>query len=155
MAQARICFKMISKEMAQNGWERLKNNQIFSFQLPSQSLLWRAILQVILLKHEPNLSLENQQVGRIAAKSANFVDYVERAFVKLNLDLKMSKNELEELYENYSQKFGHKLNGFYQIRSLFAPLIEGIILLDRLTFLLQQVIIKKSVYITLKPWKPN
>ena len=38
-----------------------------------------------------------------------------------------------------SEKFGHKLNAFYQFRSIFAPLIEGLILLDRLTYLQEQV----------------
>merc|ERR1711971_1369326 len=75
-----------------------------------------------------------QQVGRIAAKSANFVDYVQKSFVKLGLQLKMNPEELESIYDSMSIEYGQKLNTFYQLRSLFAPLIEGLILLDRLTF---------------------
>ena len=51
----------------------------------------------------------------------------------------MSVDDVEKVYEEMSQKHRHELNAFYQLRSLFAPLIEGLILLDRLTFLLQQV----------------
>ena len=51
----------------------------------------------------------------------------------------MNSDELESLYGSMSVEYGQKLNSFYQLRSLFAPLIEGLILLDRLTFLLEQV----------------
>ena len=68
----------------------ISNNLINAcFQMPSQSLLWRAILQHLLLLHNPELGFQDQQVGRIAAKSANFVDYVQKSFVKLGLQLKV------------------------------------------------------------------
>ena len=51
----------------------------------------------------------------------------------------MNPEELESIYDSMSIEYGQKLNTFYQLRSLFAPLIEGLILLDRLTFLLEQV----------------
>lgn len=50
----------------------------------------------------------------------------------------MNPEELESIYDSMSIEYGQKLNTFYQLRSLFAPLIEGLILLDRLTFLLEQ-----------------
>ena len=53
--------------------------------------------------------------------------------------LQMSSEEIMAIHDEFSTKFAHKLNAFYQLRSLFAPLIEGLILLDRLTFLRQQV----------------
>ena len=66
----------------------------FSFlQLPSRSLLWRAILQHILLKQKPDLQFKDQQVGRIAAKSANFLDYVQKSFAKLGLALQVNQFE--------------------------------------------------------------
>merc|ERR1711879_1135059 len=111
---------------------------IYNQQLPSHSLLWRAILQAILLKHKPNLQFKEQQVGRIASKSANFLDYVTKSFAKLGFNLEMTPEEITVMFDEYSAKFAHKLNAFYQLRSLFAPLIEGLILLDRLTFLRQQ-----------------
>ena len=68
----------------------ISNNLINAcFQMPSQSLLWRAILQHLLLLHNPELGFQDQQVGRIAAKSANFVDYIQKSFVKLDLQLKV------------------------------------------------------------------
>ena len=41
------------------------------------------------VQHNPELGFQDQQVGRIAAKSANFVDYVQKCFVKLGLQLKV------------------------------------------------------------------
>jgi len=123
-----------ARMVAAQPMDRAINNK----QMPSQSLLWRAILQHLLLLHNPELGFQDQQVGRIAAKSANFVDYVQKSFVKLDLQLKMNPEELESIYDSMSIEYGQKLNTFYQLRSLFAPLIEGLILLDRLTFLLEQ-----------------
>jgi len=123
-----------ARMVAAQPMDRAINNK----QMPSQSLLWRAILQHLLLLHNPELGFQDQQVGRIAAKSANFVDYVQKSFVKLGLQLKMNAEELESIYDSMSIEYGQKLNTFYQLRSLFAPLIEGLILLDRLTFLLEQ-----------------
>ena len=64
-----------------------------SLQLPSESLLWRAILQVILKNHKPDLKFEDQHVGRTAKKCENFVGYVHKSFEKLNLDLQVQSTE--------------------------------------------------------------
>jgi len=123
-----------ARMVAAQPMDRAINNK----QMPSQSLLWRAILQHLLLLHYPELGFQDQQVGRIAAKSANFVDYVQKSFTKLGLQLKMNDEELQSIHDTMSLEYDQKLNTFYQLRSIFAPLIEGLILLDRLTFLLEQ-----------------
>lgn len=56
----------------------------------------------------------------------------------------MNPKELESIYDSMSIEYGQKLNSFYQLRSLFAPLIEGLILLDRLTFLLEQAEVQEA-----------
>ena len=55
------------------------------FQLPAASLLWRAILQHILLELNPDLSFADQQVGRIGGKCKDFVEYARKSFEKLNM----------------------------------------------------------------------
>ncbi len=121
--------------------------------LPSHSLIWRAILQVLMLQVKPDLSFHDQQVGRIAAKSSNFIDYVHRAFKKLSLDLPYSDEYILEFYNSYQPKYQQKLNCFYQIRSLFAPIVEGIIMLDRLLFISQNPSVKSSRIVRL--FKPS
>ena len=69
---------------------------LFSLQLSSESLLWRAVLQTLILEHAPHLPKQEQQVGRIAAKAKNFPHYTQMAFKKLNLDLKVSDESTPE-----------------------------------------------------------
>jgi hypothetical protein len=45
----------------------------------------------------------------------------------------------------YGAEYGRKLNCFYQFRALFAPLVEAIILLDRVLFVLEQKSSTQSV----------
>ena len=51
----------------------------------------------------------------------------------------VSDEEISATYLRYELSHRQKLNSFYQLRSLFAPLIEGLVLLDRLIFLREQV----------------
>jgi len=103
--------------------------------LPSSSLFWRAVLQVILVENIPNLAFNDHRVGRIAAKSQDFVDYVRRALKKIDIEISISDEKIQDYFDKYQEEYTQKLNCFYQLRSLFAPIIEGIILLDRLLFM--------------------
>jgi len=103
--------------------------------LPSPSLIWRAILQVIFTENIPDLTFQDHQVGRIAAKSRDFTDYVKRALKKMDRKFELSDERIQEYYDRHYDVNVRKLNGFYQFRSLFAPVVEAIILLDRLLFL--------------------
>lgn len=125
------------------------DRSIANKELPDRALLWRSILQTILLRHKPDLKLEDQQVGRIAAKSENFHDYVRKALNKLQLGIEVSDEEISETYLRYECSHRQKLNSFYQLRSLFAPLIEGLVLLDRLIFLREQETISEAFLVKL------
>ena len=104
--------------------------------LPSTSLLWRAVLQVILADNIPDLAFKDHHVGRIAAKSTDFVDYVRRALKKIPKTVRtLTDEEIAAYLDRYEPEYRQKLNSFYQLRSLFAPIIEGLILLDRLQYL--------------------
>ena len=50
----------------------------------------------------------------------------------------MKDDELHEIYKRLSTKHRNQLNSFYQLRTLFGPIIEGLILLDRVVYLLEQ-----------------
>ena len=103
--------------------------------LPDKSLLWRAVLQVIAARVAPDLTWQQMKVGNIATKSDNFLKYARGCFEKIGVDICLSDQEISELYQEEDNKFGKKLNAFYQFRALFAPLVESIILVDRLVFL--------------------
>ena len=88
------------------------------------------------------MTWQQMKVGNIAAKSDSFVEYAKKCFVKIGIDIYMSDQEISELYEEQQNRFGKKLNAFYQYRALFAPLVESIILVDRLVFLEEESCVK-------------
>ena len=51
----------------------------------------------------------------------------------------ITDDEIISTFDHLEAEHGRKLVAFYQLRSLFAPLVEGLVLLDRLVFLLEQV----------------
>ena len=105
--------------------------------LPSLSLLWRAVLQLIFQDTAPGLSHKDRQVGRLAAKSANFIDYVHRACKKADINSTLSDEAIHGYMDTHGAAYGRKLNCFYQLRALLAPVVESIILLDRVLFVLE------------------
>ncbi|XP_064089296.1 probable methyltransferase-like protein 25 isoform X2 [Macrobrachium nipponense] len=102
----------------------------------TMSLYWRSLLQVLLLNKVGDIS-DMAHVGRIAAKCQNFNEYARAAFAKLGIDVEMEEEELLE----YDKKYGshiRKLEMFFLFRASLAPIIEGLILLDRLAYLYEQ-----------------
>lgn len=88
------------------------------------------MLEIVLLQ----LGAEaDKQVGKL--KCSGFVDYVRKALRRLNVDdLGISEEFLKDL-ENKFQVELEQLKVFYLYRMTFAPVLEGVILLDRLLFL--------------------
>ncbi|XP_066984565.1 probable methyltransferase-like protein 25 isoform X2 [Macrobrachium rosenbergii] len=102
----------------------------------TMSLYWRSLLQVLLLHKVGNIS-DMAHVGRIAAKCQNFNEYARAAFAKLGIDVEIQEEELHE----YDKKYGshiRNLEMFFLFRASLAPIIEGLILLDRLAYLYEQ-----------------
>ena len=50
----------------------------------------------------------------------------------------MKDEEVEDIFNKLAAKHRDQLNAFYQLRALFGPVIEGLILLDRLSYVLEQ-----------------
>ena len=56
-----------------------------------------------------------------------------------NQYLQISDDEIDHIYRKFAESHRQKLLGYYQLKSMLGPLIEGIILLDRLQWLIEQV----------------
>lgn len=97
-------------------------------------ILYRAIVEVLLKKY--NYS-STKTVGKIKKPCNNFLEYVNIALKKLNVEITITEEEINELYSVYQYK-EDELNLFNLFRCLVAPVIESLILLDRLLFLLEQ-----------------
>lgn len=106
--------------------------------LPQSTLFYRAMLETLIAKRYP--SYENSiQVGR-SKNTKDFIEYVRsvRSKTDINFD-SISDEELITLEESFEE---HRLqiNLFYLLRMTFAPVIETLILLDRLLYLREQKI---------------
>jgi len=98
---------------------------------PQISLLYRAMLEVILTKEVPDEVRKEITVGKIKCK--NFPEYVEKCFRKFGLK-EVSLDTIEEVQMQY-ENLWDQMKMFYLIRIFFAPVVESLILLDRLLYL--------------------
>lgn len=98
---------------------------------PSDKLGHRALLQVIFVECGEKRS---HQVGRL--KSDGFVDYVRKSVRRLGLAerVTITDESLLELEARFRVEL-EQLKVFYLIRQQFAPVVETLILLDRLLYL--------------------
>ncbi|XP_038636167.1 methyltransferase-like protein 25 isoform X3 [Scyliorhinus canicula] len=113
--------------------------------LPSESLFYRAVLQVIIKEHYGNgktyttlQRTNSKHVGKIYSKSSSFVDYTRKSVEKLGMDgSKMSDSLIQGYYDRYMPRM-KELEAFNLLKVALAPCIEGLILLDRLCYLKEQ-----------------
>ncbi|XP_049296366.1 probable methyltransferase-like protein 25 [Anopheles funestus] len=98
---------------------------------PSDKLGYRALLQVVFLERGEKKS---HQVGRL--KCNGFVDYVRKSIHRLALSesVTITDESLLELEARFTVEL-EQLKVYYLIRQQFAPVIETLILLDRLLYL--------------------
>ena len=102
-------------------------------ELPNISLYYRSLLELIICEEHPELR-DMVQVGKIR-KFNNFKEYVDNC-IKKYPHLNLNAERVEEI-EKVSQLRQDKkyLDLFYLLRMTFAPVLESLILLDRILFL--------------------
>ncbi|XP_072257315.1 probable methyltransferase-like protein 25 isoform X2 [Pyxicephalus adspersus] len=119
--------------------------------LPTESLFYRAVLQVIckevygitqrsysIVPQSKNILQTDQRVGKIFSKSSGFTDYVRKSLKKFGQDdSKLSDEEIMGYYEKYEPR-RNELEAFNRLKVFLAPCIEALILLDRLCYLREQ-----------------
>ncbi|XP_072002606.1 probable methyltransferase-like protein 25 isoform X2 [Engystomops pustulosus] len=119
--------------------------------LPTDSLFYRAVLQVIckevygitqrsysLVPQSKNILKIDQRVGKIFSKSSSFTDYVRKSLKKFGQDdSKISDHEIVGYYQKYEAR-RNELEAFNRLKVFLAPCIEALILLDRLCYLREQ-----------------
>lgn len=102
-------------------------------ELPNISLYYRALLEVLILKNCPHLA-NTIQVGKVR-KFNNFREYIEMCNKKASLSFdSQCDKEIVDLEMKYADQ-AKFLELFYLIRMTFAPVLESLILLDRLLYL--------------------
>lgn len=103
--------------------------------MPKKTVFYRAIFQVIINNY--CIEFPEKNVGRTKKQVNNFVDYARRALVKTNADMKISDSDLISLFKLYEHRES-EIDIFNLMRYMLAPVIESIILLDRLLYLYEQ-----------------
>lgn len=104
-------------------------------ELPTKSLLYRAVLQQIIKDKIANRKITEGKLRRISKKSANFLDYFRGADAILNLQLHtLTDNYLTDVFDRCQLKWKNMVL-FYLVRLCLSQVVECLILLDRLLFL--------------------
>uniref|UniRef100_A0A8C5TKM7 Methyltransferase like 25 n=1 Tax=Malurus cyaneus samueli TaxID=2593467 RepID=A0A8C5TKM7_9PASS len=119
------------------GWCCGRNARMSACLLPTESLFYRAVLQVI-IEEIYGVTKSDRHVGKTFSKSSSFIDYVRRSLKKLELD---DSKLPDSCIMNYYEKYKHRMNeleAFNMLKVVLAPCIEVLILLDRLCYLKEQ-----------------
>ncbi|XP_063252472.1 probable methyltransferase-like protein 25 isoform X2 [Prinia subflava] len=119
------------------GWCCGRNARMSACLLPTESLFYRAVLQVI-IEEVYGVTKSDRHVGKTFSKSSSFIDYVRRSLKKLELDdSKLPDSCIMDYYEKYKHRM-NELEAFNMLKVVLAPCIEVLILLDRLCYLKEQ-----------------
>ncbi|XP_064365752.1 probable methyltransferase-like protein 25 isoform X2 [Dromaius novaehollandiae] len=119
------------------GWCCGRNARMSACLLPTASLFYRAVLQVI-IEEIYGVTKSDRHVGKIFSKSSSFLDYVRKSLKKLELDdSKLPDSCIMDYYEKYKHRM-NELEAFNMLKVVLAPCIEVLILLDRLCYLKEQ-----------------
>ncbi|XP_037072990.1 methyltransferase-like protein 25 [Pollicipes pollicipes] len=77
-------------------------------------------------------------VGRLARKAKGYLDYMHMALSKYPLDHRAVPDAELLAYHDRLLEHQPRLEAFSVLRASLAPVVEAVILLDRLAFLLEQ-----------------
>ena len=92
------------------------------------------------MKEELRIDAEKHdyKVGKIFAKSKNFVDYVRSCFRKLKLnDSSLTDDTIVSYYKRHEPSL-KELMAFVVVRQIYAPAIEALLVLDKYCYLLEK-----------------
>ncbi|KAF0306511.1 Methyltransferase-like protein 25 [Amphibalanus amphitrite] len=106
-------------------------------QAPSPFLYYRAVLQVFLQDRLGTVPTDIM-VGRLARKARDYLDYMHMALSKYPLDHRAVSDAELLAYHDRLLEHRPRLEAFSVLRSALAPLVEAVLLLDRLAFLMEQ-----------------
>lgn len=121
-----------ARMMANQSIDRILHNET----LPNITITYRALLQVVLEKHCKKLPIKT--VGKFRKSPKNFLEYCRIALKKIEVnDDNITDEEINNVYMEYIQQL-KEVNFFYLLRCKLAPVIESLILLDRLLYLQEQ-----------------
>jgi len=132
LKEKRCVVKRGARMLAAQSIERILEKQ----ERPSKTMFYRALFEIIIEQSSRKQDIQDRQVGRFRKGSPNFLDYVQKAAKRIDFPLEMSEKDINSLYINFEHRTD-EMDLFYLIRAMLAPVVESLILLDRLLFLLE------------------
>uniref|UniRef100_A0A8C7E2E8 Methyltransferase like 25 n=1 Tax=Naja naja TaxID=35670 RepID=A0A8C7E2E8_NAJNA len=127
----------LGRYLKEEGWFCGRNARMAACLLPTESLFYRAVLQVI-VEECYGIKRSDRNIGKVYSKSSSFLDYVRISLKKLELDeSKISDSLILEYFEKYKHRM-NELEAFNMLKVVLGPCIEVLILLDRLCYLKEQ-----------------
>lgn len=103
---------------------------------PSRSIFYRALFEIIKNQHSRADCFKEKQVGRFRKPIPLFLDYVHKASKRLEMPLEVSESYINGLLVEFEHR-SYEMDLFYLIRAMLAPVVESLIILDRVLFLLE------------------
>uniref|UniRef100_A0A672TYB3 Methyltransferase like 25 n=1 Tax=Strigops habroptila TaxID=2489341 RepID=A0A672TYB3_STRHB len=132
-----VCGFPMCQYLKDKGWCCGRNARMSACLLPTESLFYRAVLQVI-IEEIYGVTRSDRHVGKTFSKSSSFIDYVRKSLKKLELDdSKLPDSCIMDYYEKYKHRM-NELEAFNMLKVVLAPCVEFLILLDRLCYLKEQ-----------------
>lgn len=133
----------MSNYLKQSNFTLGRNARMLSLQAPArifiskkipQTLMFRAVFESF-MEHKMGKCIgKGREVGRIGSKCSSFVEYSRKGFKKLGYDIDVTDEEIDAFFDKYAPSLQF-LEFYFMMRVVLAPVIENIILLDRLLFL--------------------
>lgn len=103
-------------------------------ELPNKTIFYRALLEILIEQKCPEFPKDKRTVGRFRKGCGDFKEYVRKAFDRIGFPVSVSDAEIELFYLEYAHR-EKEMYIFNLIRNMIAPVIESIIMLDRLLYL--------------------
>ncbi|KAK7471576.1 hypothetical protein BaRGS_00035804, partial [Batillaria attramentaria] len=109
----------------------------------------RALLQALLKERLGHIPSDLKRLRGLARKVSSPCDYVIAALRKLNIPgCQVTEDEVAKFHQQHSHH-QHKMAAFFQLRAALAPLVETVVLLDRLLYLVEQDCVRDAFLVRL------
>lgn len=134
------------------GARNLASQSIFrnmsSDQLQGNAFFQRALLQKIIQDTvDPKFHRSTEvssKLRKLGSKCSSFLEYVTKAFGKLGFSCEHICDQLLSDFLTKYEDEKRKLAAFFQLKTVLAPSLEAIIILDRLYFLFEQATVSDA-----------
>ncbi|XP_059153991.1 probable methyltransferase-like protein 25 isoform X2 [Physella acuta] len=134
-----------ARNLASQSIQRIQDSK----QLQGHDFYWRALLNILLTKLRIPVPSRIYGMRNLIKRSQSFHDYARKSVEKLGLNSDVVTEELIRETEEEHKGVQHMMAAFFQLKLVLSPVIEALILLDRLLYLLEQEKVRSAFLVKL------